>query len=111
MSAIASYQQFIDTIDVYKTRLDELREQNITLKKLLGSHRTESEKMNDGLDDLEYKLGQYQEAAFKLCQAIHYEQNDEGQLAHSTKDTISNFVSLWNKESKKIFDENIQSAK
>jgi FtsZ-binding cell division protein ZapB len=105
MSVISSYQQFIDTLELYKSRIDDLKEQNLTLKKILGSSKTESERLNDGMDDLEYKLGQYQEAAFKLCQAIHYEQPDRTELAHSTKDTISNFMSLWNKESKKIFDE------
>jgi FtsZ-binding cell division protein ZapB len=108
MSAISTYQQFADTIEVYKGRIEQLREENKTLKKLLSSSHTNNNNLNYGIDDLEQKLAQYQEAAWKLCQAIHYEQPDEVVLSHSTRECISNFTSLWNDEDKKVFDEILQ---
>ena len=107
MSAIMSYQQFADTIEIYKNRIEDLREENKKLKKLLNSSNSDNGTLCFGIDELEYKLGQYQEAAWKLCQAIHYEQTEEFQLAHSTRECISGFMSLWIQETKKIFNEQL----
>lgn len=105
MSAIASYQQFADTIEIHKNRVEQLREENQKLKKLLGTTKDNNQTLVYGLDELEYKLGQYQEAAWKLCQAIYYEQSEENQLAHSTRECISGFMSLWINEDKRVFNE------
>ena len=109
MSAIASYQQFADTIEIHKNRVEQLREENQRLKKLLGSTNSDNQTLCYGLDELEYKLGQYQEAAWKLCQAIYYEQGEENQLPHSTRECISGFMSLWINEEKKVFSETMNS--
>lgn len=109
MSAISSYQQFADTIEIHKNRVEELREENQKLKKLLGLTKDNNETLCHGVDELEYKLGQYQEAAWKLCQSIYYEQNEENKLAHSTREYISEFMSLWTNEDKRVFDETINS--
>ena len=105
MSAISTYQQFSDTIEIHKNRIEHLREENQKLRKLLSLSQKDTEKLHYGVDDLEIKLGQYQEAAWKLCQALHYEQPDPTELNHSTRECISSFVALWNSEDKKMFDE------
>lgn len=110
MSAISSYQQFADTIEIHKNRIDQLREENQKLKKLLGTTKDNNETLVYGLDELEYKLGQYQEAAWKLCQAIYYEQSEENKLAHSTRECISGFMYLWMHEDKKVFNETLRIA-
>lgn len=110
MSAIMSYQQFIDTIETYKNRISELGDRNKELKTLLESFTKDNTGLHHGIDDLEYKLGQYQEAAYNLCKAIHYEQPDQTELSHSTRDSISNFLSLWNQEDKKIYEEKLNDT-